>query len=91
MPHTEDPVNEFTSDFKILDNKDGRICTTYPQIIVVPSRLPYGYLVRCAKFRSRCRMPAMTYAYEYEPGKFSCIYRSSQSKVGVQNNRCAED
>ena len=63
MEHTEDPIVNYTSDFKILDNKDGKICTTYPKVLVVPSRMPYDYLVRCAKFRSRCRMPALTYAY----------------------------
>lgn len=30
MPHTENPVTDFWSDFKILDNKDGKICPTYP-------------------------------------------------------------
>lgn len=36
-------------------------------------------------------MPALSYAYQYEPGKFSCVYRSSQPKVGAQNSRCFED
>ena len=30
MPHSEENLTEFTSDYKILDNKDGKICTTYP-------------------------------------------------------------
>jgi hypothetical protein len=30
MSHTENPTTEFWSDFKILDNKDGKICPTYP-------------------------------------------------------------
>lgn len=36
-------------------------------------------------------MPALTYAYEYEKDKFSAVYRSSQSKVGVQNSRSSDD
>lgn len=36
-------------------------------------------------------MPALTYAYEYEKGKYSCIFRSSQCKSGVQNNRSFDD
>jgi hypothetical protein len=53
--------------------------------------MPYGALVRCARFRSRERLPAMSFAYEYEKDKFSAVYRSSQSKVGVQNNRSSDD
>jgi hypothetical protein len=53
MSHTEMPIDNFTSDFKILDNKSGKICSTYPPILVVPSRMPYDALVRCARFRSR--------------------------------------
>jgi hypothetical protein len=30
MPHTEDPVTEYYSNYKILDNRDGKICPTYP-------------------------------------------------------------
>lgn len=36
-------------------------------------------------------MPALTYAYEYEKDKFAAVYRSSQSKVGVQNSRSSDD
>ena len=36
-------------------------------------------------------MPALSFAYEYEKGKFSAVYRSSQSKVGVQNSRSSDD
>lgn len=36
-------------------------------------------------------MPAMTYSYQYAPGKWSSMYRSSQSKTGVKNNRSRDD
>lgn len=91
MQHTEDNITEYTSDFKILDNKEGKVCTTYPSTFIVPSRMPYDCLLRCAKFRSRERMPALTYAYEYSKGKYSCIFRSSQCRSGVQNNRSFDD
>jgi myotubularin-related protein 1/2 len=91
MEHTEEAVTEYKSDFKIIDNKDGKICTTYPAILIVPSRMPYDAITRCARFRSKERMPALTYVYEYEKDKFACIYRSSQSKVGVQNSRSSDD
>lgn len=33
----------------------------------------------------------MTYSYQYAPGKWSSMYRSSQSKTGVKNNRSRDD
>jgi uncharacterized protein Veg len=65
MEHTEDLISQFHSDFKILDNREGKICSTYPPFFIVPSRMPYDSLVRCSKFRTKERMPALTYAYEY--------------------------
>ena len=53
--------------------------------------MPYDSIVRCAKFRTKERLPALTYAYQYERGKFSCIYRSSQNKVGMGGNRSLDD
>jgi myotubularin-related protein 1/2 len=91
MPHTENPVTDYWSDFKILDNRDGKICSTYPEKIIVPSRIPYDSLVRCSKFRSRSRMPALTFLYHYDNDSYSCLYRSSQSKVGVSNSRSPDD
>ena len=91
MAHTEETIKQFTSDFKILDNTDGKICATYPSILVVPSRMPYDSIVRCARFRTKERLPALTYAYQYAKDKFSCIYRSSQNKVGMGGNRSTDD
>lgn len=87
MPHTETNVTDFWSDFKILDNKDGKICPSYPEKIVVPSRMPYDCLVRCSKFRSRSRMPALTYLYQWKGNESTGLYRSSQSKVGFSGSR----
>lgn len=91
MPHTESVVTDYWSDFKVLDNKDGKICSTYAEKIIVPSRISYDCLVRCAKFRSRCRLPALTYIYNYNKNAYAGLYRSSQSKVGVSNSRSPED
>ena len=91
MPHSDNNINHYSSDYKILDNKDGKVCSTYADKIIVPARIPYDCLVRCAKFRSRCRMPALTYLYECRPNQFVGLYRASQSKVGVSNSRSPED
>lgn len=53
--------------------------------------MPYESLRSCAKFRTKERLPALTYAYQYERDKFSCIYRSSQNKVGIGGNRSIDD
>ena len=53
--------------------------------------MPHDALIRCARFRTKDRFPALTYAYQYESGKFACIYRSSQNKVGMGNNRSTDD
>jgi myotubularin-related protein 1/2 len=91
MPHSEDPILEYTSDYKFLDNRDGKVCSTYAEKFVVPSRMPFDSLIRCSKFRSRCRMPALTFVYNYDANKYSSLYRSSQSKVGMQNSRSPDD
>ena len=59
--------------------------------MVVPSKIPEDSLIRCSKFRSRNRMPSLTYAYQYRPNCLSSLYRSSQSKTGVKNNRSKDD
>ena len=48
-------------------------------------------LIKCAEFRSKKRLPVLSFAFEYEKGKFSCVYRSSQGKIGVKNNRSPDD
>lgn len=53
MEHTEEAITDYKSDFKIIDNKNGKVCSTYPPILVVPSRMPYDALLRCARFRSK--------------------------------------
>lgn len=53
MAHSEENNINHTLDFKILDNKGGKVCETYPEILVVPSRISYESLIKCAKFRSK--------------------------------------
>ena len=48
-------------------------------------------LKKCAAFRTKERFPALTFALEYMPSKFSTLFRCSQNKVGVLNSRSKED
>ena len=82
--------------YRYLDNSQGRICSTYPSRLVVPMRILDDFLLKSASFRSRERLPVLSYSYQYQimPGK-PCkrvgVWRSSQSKPGFTANRSLED
>ena len=61
---------------------------TYPNEIVVPGGMTNEELKRVCSFRSRGRIPAVTYFYEETKATIS---RSSQPLVGLGKNRCQED
>ncbi len=69
-------------------NKDYNFSPTYPDILVVPSKISDNVLKYAGQFRSRARIPALTY---YHPITQCSITRSSQPLVGVRNNRSIQD
>ncbi|CAK7273662.1 phosphatidylinositol-3-phosphatase ymr1 [Sporothrix epigloea] len=69
-------------------NKDYAFSPTYPALIVVPSKISDNVLKYAGQFRSRARIPALTY---YHPVTQCSITRSSQPLVGVRNNRSIQD
>ena len=68
-------------------NQDYSICETYPKTLVVPSSATKEMITESAKFRSKGRLPVLTYYY-YKNG--STICRCSQPLAGF-NARCEED
>ena len=50
--------------FKILDNSKFQVCQTYPKLLVVPKSMSQDYLVACSKFRTKNRLPALSYYYK---------------------------
>ena len=81
-------IYNFESEFKrqgvdlqytyiILDNSNYKFCETYPEKIITPN-LPKDILEKCAFFRKKKRLPALTYRYS----NGYCIWRSSQTKSG---------
>lgn len=44
-------------------NKDYSFCPTYPSKLVVPSRISDSVLAYAAKYRSKARIPALTYLH----------------------------
>lgn len=69
-------------------NKDYAFSPTYPSVLVVPSKISDNVLKYAGQFRSRARIPALTY---YHPITQCSITRSSQPLVGVRNNRSIQD
>jgi len=71
-------------------NENYQICDTYPQYLVVPSYITDDQIRGCAQFRSKGRIPVLTWVHPsgYNGG---CIVRCSQPLVGVMRSRSYED
>ena len=61
---------------------------TYPHQLVVPAAISDGHLVPLQRFRSKGRIPALTWRYRVNG---TAMLRSSQPRIGVYNASCAED
>ena len=69
---------------KYIDNSDGNFCSTYPSLLVVPSKVPEREISKTAKFRTRERIPILSYAFKHYHNhkiKFTYLWRCSQCKV----------
>ena len=69
---------DFENAFNILENSNFKFCETYPSKIITP-KLFIDDLEKCASFRKKRRLPALTYRYAKNG---LCIWRSSQTKSG---------
>lgn len=67
-------------------NQDYTLCDTYPNLLFVPSAADKTVLLGSSRFRSKGRLPALTYLH---PNKAS-ICRCSQPLSGF-SARCMED
>lgn len=75
-------------DWMITDvNADYSLCDTYPKYLVVPYSADEQTLRESATFRSKSRIPVLTYLH---PNGAS-ITRSSQPLPGISNTRCTAD
>ncbi|ELR17482.1 myotubularin, putative [Acanthamoeba castellanii str. Neff] len=59
-------------------NEDFKLSPTYPSLLVVPSEMTDQELHECAKYRVKCRLPALC----WRSGS-AVICRSSQPRVGL--------
>lgn len=69
-------------------NKDYKFCDTYPSVLVVPSKINKTTLHFGSEFRSRHRIPCLTYIHRKNMASMS---RSSQPLVGLYGKRSAQD
>ncbi|PWZ01275.1 phosphatases II [Testicularia cyperi] len=69
-------------------NAQYAFCSTYPSHMVVPSRISDTTLSYAAKYRSKARIPALTYLHW---ANHASITRSSQPMVGLKNARSIQD
>jgi len=61
--HTDSFPNQ-QNLYKYLDNAQKEYCETYPPLIVVPFGISEEDIKKCAKFRSRERLPALTFSMQ---------------------------
>lgn len=70
-----------------LLNDNFEICSTYPPVLGLPKNVSVPTVTGSAKFRSRGRLPALSYYYKDTK---AAICRCSQPLSGL-NSRCMED
>ncbi|CAD6883869.1 unnamed protein product [Tilletia laevis] len=92
-----DPKKEFTRQgigsrtkaWRFTDlNQTYSFSPTYPNQLVVPSRISDQTLNYAAKYRSKARIPALTYLHW---ANYGSITRCSQPMVGLKGNRSVQD
>ncbi|CAL1705304.1 unnamed protein product [Somion occarium] len=82
-------VGTRTKAWRFTDlNKDYSFSPTYPAKLVVPTRISDTTLQYAGKYRSKCRIPALTYLHW---ANYGSITRSSQPMVGLTANRSIQD
>uniref|UniRef100_A0A673G7N6 Myotubularin n=3 Tax=Sinocyclocheilus rhinocerous TaxID=307959 RepID=A0A673G7N6_9TELE len=69
-------------------NKNYELCDTYPTILVVPYKATEEDLKRVATFRSRCRIPVLSW---FHKENHAVITRCSQPLVGMSGKRNKDD
>ena len=77
-----------TCKFRLYDNTKFQLCETYPAYLIVPATLSDEHIIACSKFRTKNRLPALSY---YHKANGVSMWRSSQNMNGVLNYRSMED
>ncbi|KAJ8078934.1 phosphatidylinositol-3-phosphatase ymr1 [Marasmius tenuissimus] len=82
-------VGTRTKAWRFTDiNKDYSFSPTYPAKLIIPTKISDATLQYASKYRSKCRIPALTYLHW---SNYASITRSSQPMVGITQNRSIQD
>ena len=68
-------------------NEDYALCETYPQVLLVPFTIEDDCLVNVAEYRSKHRLPVLTYCHK----NGAALLRCAQPMVGVFQKRSRDD
>eukprot|EP00742_Colponemidia_sp_Colp-10_P006387 GILJ01006845.1.p1 GENE.GILJ01006845.1~~GILJ01006845.1.p1 ORF type:complete len:991 (-),score=153.71 GILJ01006845.1:214-3186(-) len=69
-------------------NQTYQLCSTYPQVLAVPTAITDDDLWKIAAFRSKGRLPVLSWIH---PRNGASLWRSSQPKTGMRQMRSDED
>ncbi|VDN04858.1 unnamed protein product [Thelazia callipaeda] len=69
-------------------NKGFQVCSSYPEMVIVPKGIGDDYLRISATFRDGGRFPVLSF---YHKETKSCLIRCGQPLIGPVNRRCKED
>lgn len=75
-------------EWKVVDNSAWDLVETYPRYLVLPSALSREEISQAASFRSKNRLPAVTYRHAKSGAVLS---RSAQPMVGMTMKSSSED
>jgi len=82
-------LGSITETWKITKiNENYELCDTYPAILVVPSAASEDDLRQVAQFRSKGRIPVLSWLH---PESQASLTRCSQPMVGISGRRSRED
>lgn len=73
---------------RLISNVEYTVVTTYPRWFIIPSVLSDKKLAAVAKFRTKSRLPALSY-FDNKSG--AMIFRSSQPRTGLTSKRSSAD
>lgn len=68
-------------------NNNYALCSTYSSVLVVPKAIGDDELAKVAAYRSKQRLPILTYIHKQN----STIFRCAQPMYGFTGTRCLED
>ena len=71
--------------YRVIKNLNSKgnspICSTYPKELIIPYLMTLEEIEKCASFRSKNRLPVLSYYYKIDEKRVSTLWRSAQCQV----------